>query len=335
MTDTAACVARLRELPFVREARVLTRPQEGAPDGVLRLRTPEGEHRLAIELRRSNLDRIFAEHLARSLSASDVPRIVMAPSVGAPIGDLFEQHGISFVDPQGNCFLSLDGRYVARIQGRRGPPRAARERPLRGAGYQVLGALLADPALLSRTLQEIATAAGVSRQAPFDMLRRLVEEGFAVRTTRGLVWVEHRRPELFDRFFVGYRDTLRPRLLLGRWRTQAQDPPAVEHRLAELLGAVGAWRYGGPAGGHRLDGYFRGAETTVHLASLPDEFARRMKALPSTDGDLVALRIPGPFALAGPRGDTVHPLLVCAELLAQGTDRAYAAAARIRERFLA
>ncbi len=252
-----------------------------------------------------------------------------------PLGDLFEERGINFVDLQGNLSLRIGDRYIARIQRRRAPPREAHDKPLRGAGYQVLMALLIEPKLLRATLQEVATAAGTSRQAPFDMLRRLEHEGFAAGTAKGLVWIEPRRDELLDRFFVGYRDVLRAKLLLGRWRTQSQEPPALEAKLEEALGAPGAWRYGGAAGGYRLDSYYRSPTTALQVTALPAEFARRVRALPSADGNLVALRVPGPIALSGPRDDVVHPLLVCAELLAQDDERARNAAQRIRERFLA
>ena len=108
----------------------------------------------------------------------------------------------------------------------------------------------------------------------------------------------------------------------------------VEARLEEVLGAPGPWRYGGAAGGHRLDGYYRSPATTIHVAALPEGLARRMRALPSPEGNLIALRVPGTVALAGVRDDVIHPLLVCAELIVQDDDRARAAAQRIRERFL-
>lgn len=337
MMDAALCLERLRAIPFVRGARITGKSSEiqgGVQGGVLRLKTPDGEHHLAIELRRSHLDRVTAEHFVHQWRKGDRAHIVVAPFVGEPLGDLFAQHGINFIDLQGNCSLNLDGRYIARIQRRHAPPRAAEDKPIRGPGYQVLLALLIEPKLLHTSLQEIAAAAGTSRQAPFDMRHRLEQEGFVTQGARGFTWVDPRRGELLDRFLAGYRDTLRPRLVLGRWRTQAREPPVVEERLVEVLGPPGSWRFGGAAGGYRLDNYYRGEDTTIYAESLPEGFARSLRALPSPDGNLRALRIPGPIVCTGPRNDSVHPLLVCAELLLQEDDRARAAAQRLRERFL-
>ena len=337
MMDMDVYLERLRAIPFVRGARVTRKSRDGkaaSQDGVLRLTTPEGEHLLAIERRRSHLDRVTAEHLVYAQRKDERGRIVVAPFVGEPLGDLFAQHGINFIDLEGNCSLNLDDRYIARIQHRHAPSREAQDKSIRGPGYQVLLALLIEPKLLHSSLQVVAAAAGTSRQAPFDMRQRLELEGFVTRRARGFVWVEPRREELLDRFFAGYRDTLRPRLVLGRWRTQAREPPVVEERLVEVLGPPGSWRFGGAAGGYRLDSYYRGEDTTIYAESLPEGFARSLRALPSPDGNLVVLRIPGPIVCTGPRNDSVHPLLVCAELLLQEDDRARAAAQRLRERFL-
>jgi hypothetical protein len=46
------------------------------------------------------------------------------------------------------------------------------------------------------------------------------------------------------------------------------------------------------------------------------------------------LRTPGEVALDGKTDDTVHPLLVYAEMLVEGSERAREAAAALRERFL-
>lgn len=308
---------------------------QGSKRGALDLRTIDGKHHaLTVDLHRSNLDRVTAERLVHALGDDAAKYIVMAPFVGAPLGELFAEHGVNFVDLRGNCFLRLGDRYVARIQRAAAAPRVSHQKDIRAPGYGVLLALLVDPALLRAPLHVIATAAGTSRQAPFDMLRRLQADGFVTRPPKGYAWVEARRAELVDRFLTGYRDVLRPRLLLGSWRTRAQDPSALEAQLTRVLGPPGAWRYGGTAAGARLDCHYRGARTAIHVEALPERLPQWVKAMPSADGDLVALRVPCPAALGGPDPSCVHPLVVCAEMLCDADERARSAAQRIRERFL-
>ena len=50
---------------------------------------------------------------------------------------------------------------------------------------------------------------------------------------------------------------------------------------------------------------------------------------------MTLVQAPGPRAFEGPNAEVVHPLLVYADLLAEGHDRAREAAAEIYETYLA
>jgi hypothetical protein len=315
--------------------RPATRAKRGVSPGVIRFPTPDKqEHALDIVLQRTNLDPVAAERLATEQTAHRAARIVMAPYIGEGPGEILERAKVNFVDLLGNCSLRLGDRYVARIQRHRPPPRETQAKGTRAAGYQVIMALLIDPTLLTAPLEAIAKAAGTSRQAPFAMLRRLHLEGFIVKAKRRTLWVPEQRAALIDRFFIGYRDVLRPKLMQSTWRTKTQDPFQLEAQLRDVLGPVEAWRYGGAAGGYRLDPYYRSPNTVVHLTALPPDFARRIFAATSRDGNLRVLGVPGPIAWTGPHPESVHPLLVCAELLALPDDRGHETAHLLRERFL-
>ena len=331
----------LRALPFVQKVELLATPLTGfdarhgvGHDGALRLHTPTGSWDFVVELRGSHLDRITAEHLVRAVGPQGPPCLLLAPHIGGPLGELLEAHDINFLDRRGNCRIRIEDRYLARVDRHTAARPRASERALRSAGYQTLLALLVEPALAQAPLRTIAEAAGTSITAPRDMLLRLVQEGFLVDTRAGRRWVEHRRGELVDRFLVGYRDVLRPRLLIGRYRTPHRDPQVLEARLLDLLGPPEAWRFGGAAGAYRVAKYYRSGITALHHPSLPPDLPVRLPALQARDGDLVLLRMPGPIATEHAPDGVVHPVLLCAELLVEPDERARDAAADLRERFL-
>ncbi len=321
---------RLRALPFVTEATVL---KSRRPDGSarLRLRTPAAKFELAVSLQGRNLDRVSATLLAERIAGGDVPSIVFAPAISEPLGEMFERRGVAFVDRQGNCFVRLGDQYIARVQGRRATRSAPKDRAIRAAGYQVMLALLCANELVRRPLRDIAAASGTSVTAPADMLRRLTDEGYLARTRHGLTWVEARREELVERFLVGYRDVLRPRLLVGRYKTPLGDPAKLEARLTEVLDGSDAWRWGGAAAGHRMNRQYRGPRTVVYHAAWSAGLLAKIPAIASPDGDLVVLRAPGVTVLQGAEPRLPHPLLVVAELLAEPEERAWRAGAEIRE----
>jgi hypothetical protein len=325
----------LRKLPFVRRVSAVLGGAREA-DACLRIRTPTGEHELLVEQKTSFLDRASAEHLVESMAQREPGWVLMAPAISTELGQRLAERRVNFLDLRGNCFIALGEQYLASVEGRQPVAIPARDKSIRAPGYQTLFALLGRPDLIGQPLRAIAEAAGVSRQAAVDALARLVSDGALLSTKRGYVWAPKGWNDTVDRWLVGYRDAIRPRLLVGRYRAPERDPELLEQRIRAPLDAIGAWRWGGSAAGFRLTQHHRGPVTVVHLhtRTVPDDLPRRLKALPDHDGSLVVLRTPGEVALDGKTDDTVHPLLVYAEMLVEGSERAREAAAALRERFL-
>lgn len=326
----------IKALPFVKGVS-LSRCALPEADGLLRIQTPTGERDLRVELKTSFLERAGAEYLVDLMARRGPGWILLMPAVSTALGQKLSARRVNFLDRQGNCFLALGEQYLASIEGRRPTARPARDKSIRVAGYQLLFALLGRPALINEPLRVIASAAGVSRQAAVDALSRLVGEGAILETKRSYVWAPKGWGDTLDRWLVGYRDVMRPRLLVGCYRPSERDPEALERRLKPALDEIGTWRWGGTAAGFRLTQHYRGPRTVVHLCAseAPEDLPRRLKALPDHDGPLVVLRTPGEVALDGTTDDTVHPLLVYAEMVVEGGERALEAAAELRERFLA
>jgi hypothetical protein len=325
---------RLRGLPFVKDIDVRLPNPSGSqtPDALLVLRTPKGRYDLIVEVKSVALSRSAAQNLV--VRASHPPSrcwVAFSPFVSAPVGQLLASHQVGFVDQAGNCHIALGRDYLAHIEGRR------RERPVRqgrGLGarsYQVLFALLARPELAAAPIRALAEAAGVRKTAAADVLQRLTEEGFVLRDRAGRRLV--RADALVDRWAAGYADKLRPRLLVGRYRAAGNDPLAFERHAESMLDTV-KWAWGGATAAFKLTQHYRSATTTVHVASPPATLQRQLGLLPAKDGPIVLLDVPGPLGLDGPSPHIAHPLLVDAELLAEGDERALEAARELRTRFL-
>lgn len=323
----------LLRLPFVKSAR-LRASKGGAPVVELRL-TDGSKQRRLWKLQTSHLERDAAHHLRASLGDAHADWLVGAPYVGAPLGDALAAQAVQFIDLAGNCYLDLDGRFVARVQGRSAPKPPPRSKELRSAGYQVLFALLAAPDLVHASQRDFAAAAGTSRQPVSDLLARLVEERVLARRGRQHDWVTGRDGDLLDRWLAGYRSTLRPKLLVGRFRVAGAEPRALERTLEEQVSDV---RLGGTAGAYRLVGHYRGPDTVVHAREPSPGVLKKLHAAPTRTarpGDLIWMRSFGTLSHLGESPRTAHPLLVYGELLADPDPRAGESARLVRERYLA
>jgi len=84
----------------------------------------------------------------------------------------------------------------------------------------------------------------------------------------------------------------------------------------------------------RMTSHYRGERTILHVESLPLVLLETIDAIPDRNGPLEVVQPPGPQAWNGVAPHTVHPLLVYAELLLEGQERAREAAAEILERWV-
>jgi len=328
----APFLSQLRQVPFIEAARWKA-PTGAKADGRVVLRTPRGPVELRAELKKSHLTREVVERVIADSSKHLIPLLLLAPYVGAPLGDRLADARVNFIDHEGNCHIRIGDQYVARVQRKSRARRTARDKGVRAPGYQVLFTLLAEQNLLHESVRAIAERADVSRQAVSDMLLRFVEEQWATRRGRTYEWVPHRRRHALDAWLSGYATTLRPHLRTGSFRTPMVEPAALEDWLETRLAGID-FRYGGTAAAERLHSHYRGHQTVLHLTGPAEPVVRALEAIPDERGPLVLLGVPSLAAFDVRREPVVHPLLVYTELIVGTDDRAVEAAQMIRERYL-
>ncbi len=332
-------LAHLRQLPFVRSLQV--KLEQGLPhraDAILQIELPDGATRdVAVEVKRTNLTYALAQALRSRVERVHPYRLlVVAPKITPGVGEALAERGINYVDAAGNCRINIDDRYFAAIEGRRPDLKETpRGRGLGAAGYQVLFAILAWPDAAQATVRELARHAGVALGTVTTILRKLEAEGLLLRGRPGVTI--HDRQAILERWVHGYRDQVRPKWLIGRYRTADQDPEILERRIAQAIGIAQpelAWAWGGGAGAMRITRFFRGLETVLCVTGPARDLPKELKALPDPTGPLVLLDVPTELFLAGPEDHVAHPLLLYTQLLATHDERAQEAAEELHERYL-
>jgi hypothetical protein len=327
----AGCVARLRELSSSIEIEFTSHSdRETGVDGELTVRLAHQgrSERFLIQATGTHLSYALASGFIER--ARRLPRnsVVFAPYVPGPIGRHLAAHWVSFVDVVGNCHLETKARgLLVHVEGKK----ASREQSAPGAGrlasYQVIFSILAQPDLLKTPLRSIAAAAGTGKTAAGDQLGRL--------TDQGIIGKGHllRRRDLLNRWLSAYQDVVRPAWLQGRYRTKAQDPAIMEEQIADVWREK-PWAFGAGAAAWRMNPYYRGDETVIHVGSAPADELKRLVAIPDRDGPLTVLLTPGVSAYAGTQPHVAHPLLVYTEMITSPDSRMREAASEISERFL-
>jgi len=256
---------------------------------------------------------------------------VLARYIPASIAEQFIAAGISFADEPGNVQLEIGEHYNWTVLGKREPPRLADADRTTPATVQLLFQLATAPQSATWTVRDLARAAGLSKSKVALLLNQFRRErlldgksGFQVT------------PEIIDRLVAGYSQTLRPKLVIGRYRP---PEPSVDPFLLRLSKAASAHkRYaltGGPAA-DAMQHFYSGSEAPVFLPHHEASILRALRLLPDPTGSVIVLR---------PFGELVYwrefdgrmvapPWLVYAELLVSKDPRAIEAAEEFRRAFL-
>lgn len=174
--------------------------------------------------------------------------LVLTPWMDAATGRRLHDHGVDYVDVEGNARISRPGVHV-QVEGRRragarrgsgGTGRAAVHRALGAlstpAGLRVLFVLLEAPRLRTAPVRDVAAVALVSAGTAQSVLRTLREEGYlrpSADPTRTLV----RRGELARLWVIGYRERL-ARTLDSRFVTPPDGVDALVDRLGRVDGVT-------------------------------------------------------------------------------------------------
>ena len=341
--DIDLCLSHLRGLPFIRRVDLTQDPaaKESQTDGLLKLKTPRGTFTLALEAKRTFLDRALTNSLIgqhkRLLHRTRTPLFLAARYIPRPTGERLAQAGVNFVDRPGNIHLRLGDEYHVLILGRRDAVREVTSRRLGPSLVQVLFVLLVQPEAAAWPIRKLADAAGTGKSAAASARERLVRLGVLARGEDQSYRVVDRR-RLIDDFLTGYAQVLRPHLLLGRFRAPEKDPGAMLKAFARTSKEMKlGWAVTGGPAAFLLDRFHRGDKLPVFVDSVAPDFQRKLRLVNDRRGPMVLLR---PFGrlwcwrTVG-RIPVAHPWLIYAELIHDGQPRALESAEQIRDKYLA
>ncbi len=257
----------------------------------------------------------------------DQPGLLIADYVTPPMAETLKARGIAFLDAAGNAYLNQPPLLIW-VKGERPTSKFAAGSPtgraFRPGGLKILFVLLCHPEWVARPYRDLAEQAGVAHGTVGWVMADLQKLGFVaeINGTRRLLQQER----LLKQWTEAYARTLRPKLVLGRYRTDRTgwwEELAPHQYDVQLGGEVAAARITRHLRPETVTLYGKKAESPLLLdyALRPDpagpvEFVKRFWALEKNDEALVPL------------------LLIYADLLMIGDARCLETADLIYERIL-
>ena len=315
----------------------------GPGDAELTLKTGNKKYTFVVEVKRGILSAAALPSLENLLNqvGEDKSLLVAASQIGPSVAKLLRERNIGFMDAAGNAFIVGPGLHVW-ISGKSTGFKRVVTGLHRQSAVKVIFALLADPfldkdpgeALLNSSVRVLAKAADVAMGSIGNVLVNLRSMGFLLEDDDCRRLLERER--LIELWATDYLARLRHRLIHHRYRMAS---PREWENLPPL--PQDAW-WGGEVAGARLTRHLRPEKVTIYARALPDEWVVRARLQPDPEGNVEVLT---PFwgddlAALWQRGPTiqtskcVHPLLVYADLLANGEERSSETAKRIYDNYL-
>ncbi|MFZ0732133.1 MAG: type IV toxin-antitoxin system AbiEi family antitoxin [Candidatus Sulfotelmatobacter sp.] len=139
------------------------------------------------------------------------------------------------------------------------------------------------------------------------------------------------------RLLRGYELALRPKLMLGRFRSPASE---IDEMLVAIRDSLAKdsirWSITGAPAAYRLQKFYRGLELPIFIESLNDQLRRRSRIIPDKSGPLIFLRSVSSITFWRESGSfpIAHPWLIYSELMYSSDSRAHEAAEEIKREYL-
>lgn len=316
---------KLTALPFVRGVSLLPAPDDRF-DGILKLRTEDGTFQLFLVERRSYLEKASTNAivaLAQFLKRKGHDLLLLARYIPRPTGERLAAADVNFVDSVGNIHLALGKKFARTILGRPEEQKRDTARLVTAAQIQTLFLFAATPEALRWPVRDIAEHAGISKSKAAEVKQQFEK-------------TQNAKPDP-DLLLKGYAQVLRPKLVLGRFRSpDLKGEDLVARLIADLPHTeTGFALTGGPAS-ELLQHFYRGEETPLFFRHWNSEIQQRFRLLPDRQGPITILRAFGDpcFWRQIKKVTIAHPWLIYAELLHSEDTRAHEAAENLRREFL-
>lgn len=244
------------------------------------------------------------------------PFMVVAENIFPNLKAELAKNEIAFIDLKGNIFIETGNIYI-KVEGQR-DLLVYKERPARTftkAGLKAIFYFLMNEDAINKTYREIAKEAGIALGNINNIIKGLLDEGFAIRLTDKKYKLTNKN-KLLERWLLGYEERLKPALHIGNFRFVKQDD-FLKWKNLELLKNDTFW--GGEAAANVITNYLNPEILTLYTTEAKADLMKKYKLIPDPAGNVKAYQ--KFWILNYGNTNAVPPLLAYTDLMNTGDSR--------------
>lgn len=286
-----------------------------AEDGLLTLKVKKAEKKFRLQTQR-NINSSTPALLAQQQRIERQSRLLITHYVTPPIGEKLKSLDIQFLDTAGNAYLNFSQVFIY-VTGKKPTQRflpGTVSRAFKPKGLQVIFALLRRPELANAPLRTLAEVANVSLGSVQWTIKDLQKLGFLVDMgKKGKRMIK--KAELLNRWIQLYNEQLRPKLVIGKFRSKNEE----WWMSTSILKLNSFW--GGEIAGNLFTGNLKPEIVTIYTHQPPGELIIAHKLRKDETGNIEILSTFWNPEVEESSEEMVHPFLVYADLVSSRDDR--------------
>lgn len=229
---------------------------------------------------------------------------------------------IEFIDSFGNIYLDCLAAYIIVRGKHRSKIKSLSQKQITPISLKIIYSLLKNPEILTLPLEELASAASTTLGTIGSTLENLYKLGYIMRQPKGGYRIANYL-KLFERWEIGYIETLRPKLLIENFT------PIEKYKFSEFaeniinLASTDNFLIGGELGATLATSYLLPQSATLHVSDNHHLIAVKLKLKPDPKGAITFLAQFGKqnYGNYSQGAYIADPLLLHAELMTESDER--------------
>jgi len=237
--------------------------------------------------------------------------LIITEYVNPNMAERLKEMDIPFIDIAGNAYIN-EPPVLIYIKGERPVeiyPRETQARAFQPAGLRILFAFLCKPELLNAPYRDIANTAKVALGTIERVLNDMKKAGYLIDMGKRGRRLKDKK-KLIDKWVTAYPERLRPKQVIGRYRTD--DFNWWKNTLIQNF--QGYW--GGEIAAAKLTQYLKPEFATIYAREKTAHLLLEKKLKKDINGNIEILNVFWDFKYVWQYPDLVPPLLIYADLLA-------------------
>ncbi len=207
------------------------------------------------ELRQHHMEKVF------EMAQIHHPLIIVAEKIFPKLKEMLREKKIAYLDIAGNIYINTDTNYIW-IDGNK-PIEAKKtvtNRAFTKTGLKTVFYLLINKEAINMPYRKLAEATNVALGNITNVIDGLKDAGFILQINDNTLKLKKQKA-LLERWLVGYRETLKPTLLIGKYRFWDNEK-LLNWQLLPIH--IGENLWGGEPAGEILTNYLKPENLTLY-----------------------------------------------------------------------